>query len=213
VLMVGRTAVRMACVARIYGVVLALGVPLRVVYGNVLNATATAQAVVRFLYARSQGLPLKWVKTEHSYPGRASLLTHRRMLGEILVTAGQISGGDLAEALRVRAPGMRLGECLVRRGYLTEGALYESLAFQQGLPFVEVDVATVRPAVARSFPRNLAEGLAVLPFRVTDGGLDVVSPEAPTASALATLREICTLEVRFHLVTPTEFERLVGALL
>jgi len=212
-LMVLRTAVRMACVARIYGVLLAFGVPLRVMYGNVLNAMATGQAVVRFLYARAHGVPLKWVKTEHSYPGRASLLTHRRMLGEILVSAGQISGRDLAEALRARAPGMRLGEYLVRRGYLTEACLYEQLAFQQGLPWVEVDAATVRPAVAHVFPRQVAESLAVLPFRVVDGGLDVVSPDAPTARTLATLREICTLEVRFHLVTPTEFERLAAALL
>jgi len=101
----------------------------------------------------------------------------------------------------------------VRRGYLTEACLYEQLAFQQGLPWVEVDAATVRPAVAHVFPRQVAESLAVLPFRVVDGGLDVVSPDAPTARTLATLREICTLEVRFHLVTPTEFERLAAALL
>jgi len=135
------------------------------------------------------------------------------MLGEILVTAGQISGGNLAEALRVRAPGMRLGEYLVRRGYLTEGAMYESLAFQQGLPFVEVDVATVRPAVARVFPRQVTAGLAVLPFRIVDGGLDVVSPEPPSGKMLSMLRGFTTLEVRFHLVTPTEFERLAAALL
>src|SRR6185436_692015 len=48
VLMVLRTGVRMACVARIYGIVLALGVPLRTVYANVLNATATGQAVAKF---------------------------------------------------------------------------------------------------------------------------------------------------------------------
>ena len=212
-LMLFRTGVRMACVARIYGMVLALGVPLRAVYANVLNATATGQAVARFLYARARGLPLKWVKTEHAYPKRAALLAHRRMLGEILVGAGKMAAEDVAEALRSREDGVRLGEYLVQRGFLTEAALYESLAFQQGLPLVDVDVSTVRKEVARLLPRHVAEELTVLPFRVVDGGLDVASPEAPSTKTVSVLREICSLEVRFHLVTPTEFERLAAALL
>ena len=43
-----RLAVRMACVARVYGVLFALGVPVRAVYANALNATATFNALGRY---------------------------------------------------------------------------------------------------------------------------------------------------------------------
>jgi bacteriophage N4 adsorption protein B len=80
-----RMAVRMTCVARVYGMVFALGVPLRLPYANLLNAAATVRAVAHYVYARMRRIPLRWVKTEHSYPTRAALLVHKRPLGEILV--------------------------------------------------------------------------------------------------------------------------------
>jgi adsorption protein B len=203
----------MVCVGRIYGIALALGVPVRAVYANVLNAAATGQGVYKFLHARLHGLPLKWVKTEHAYPSRTTLLEHRRKLGDILVGAGQISADVLAEALRTQISGVRLGEQLVRSGSLTELVLYEYLAFQQGLPLAEVDVAETRTEVAHSLPRHVAEELTVLPFRIADGGMDVASPEAPNAQVVSALRGFTALDVRFHLVTPAEFERLAGALL
>jgi hypothetical protein len=53
----------------------------------------------------------------------------------------------------------------------------------------------------------------VLPFRVTDGGVDVASPEVPSEEMSAALRAFLVLEVRFHLVTPTMFQRLTETLL
>ena len=83
-----RVAVRMACVARVYGVLFALGVPVRAVYANALNAAATFNAVARYAIARLRHRPLKWLKTDHAYPNRAALLAHKRKLGEILVGSG-----------------------------------------------------------------------------------------------------------------------------
>jgi bacteriophage N4 adsorption protein B len=88
ILQLWRTVIRMAFVGRIYGVVFALGVPVRAVWANALNCAATLQAVARFTTARALGRPLKWLKTEHSYPSRTALLDQRRRLGEILVDFG-----------------------------------------------------------------------------------------------------------------------------
>ena len=68
----------MSCCARVYGVLFALGVPLRAVCANALNSAATFQALGRFAVARALGRPLKWLKTEHAYPTRAVLLAHKR---------------------------------------------------------------------------------------------------------------------------------------
>src|SRR5690348_14999416 len=46
-----RMAIRMTCVAHVYGMVFALGSPLRLLYANLLNAAATVRALAHYLYA------------------------------------------------------------------------------------------------------------------------------------------------------------------
>src|SRR5580658_6563813 len=105
-----RLTVRMVCVARIYGVLFALGVPVRAVYANALNAAATFNAVARYAIARVRGRPLKWLKTDHTYPNRAALLAHKRRLGEILVASGALPALTLKNALESLPAGVLLGE-------------------------------------------------------------------------------------------------------
>jgi adsorption protein B len=207
-----RIAVRMTCVARVYGMVFALGVPLRLPYANLLNAAATVRAVVRYGYARMRGLPLRWVKTEHSYPTRAALLGHKRPLGEILVGLGYLNAATLHSALAACPQGTRLGEFLVASGTLKEDLLYEALSLQQG-PVTHVGVQQVSPRVARALPERVAREWRILPFEVAKGALLVATPELPTPPRAAAVRSFTALEVRFHLVTPSEYRHLVDALL
>ena len=208
-----RIAVRMTCVAHVYGMVFALGVPLRLPYANLLNAAATVRAVTRYAYARMRGLPLRWVKTEHSYPTRGALLAHKRPLGEILVGSGHLKASTLRSALAACPPGTRLGEFLVASGALNEEALYEALSLQQGLPLAHVDLQQVLRGVARALPERVAREWRVLPFQVSEGSLLVASPELPTPKLTAAIRSFTALEIRFHLVTPSEYRHLVDALL
>jgi len=208
-----RTTIRMACVARVYGPLFALGVPLRLPYGNLLNAAATLQAVVRYAVARIRGRPLRWIKTEHSYPTRAALLSHKRPLGEILVGSGYLSAATVQRALAECPPGTRLGEFLVASGELGHAALYEGLSLQQGLPFTHVDAYDIPPRVARALPERVSREWRVLPFKVAEGGLLLASPDLPTHAMTAALRSFTSLEIRFHLVTPADYEQLLDALL
>jgi adsorption protein B len=208
-----RVAFRMTCVAHVYGAVFALGVPLRLPYANLLNAAATVRAVARYAYARIRGLPLRWVKTEHSYPTRAALLVHKRPLGEILVGSGYLNAVTLHSALSACPPGTRLGEFLVASGALNEEMLYEGLSLQQGLPLTRVDVNQVASRVVRALPERVAREWRVLPFQVAEGSLLLASPELPTPKLTAAMRSFTALEIRIHLVTPSEYQHLVDALL
>ncbi len=208
-----RIAVRMACVARVYGVLFALGVPVRAVYANALNATATFNAVGRYAIARARKRPLKWLKTDHAYPNRAALLAHKRRLGEILVGSGHLTAPALNAALATQPAGVLFGEHLVRSGRLSEAAVYEALGFQQGLPVGGIDAQHVWRHVAHALPEHAVREWEVLPFRVKDGGLFVASAKLPTKEMGEAMRSFTSLEVRFHLVTPTEFESLAAALL
>jgi hypothetical protein len=212
-LQIVRIGFRGLCVGRIYGFVFALGVPVRAVYANALNTAATAQAVSRYTWARMRGKPLKWLKTEHAYPARAALLGQKRKLGEILVSSGSVPAAELALALAERTPGMRLGEYLVSARKLEIEALYRALSFQQGLPLAQVEPDAVPWPVAHALPERAIRQWQVLPFRIAERNLFVASPEAPGTATVEALRAFTSLEIRFHLVTPAEFERLSKALI
>jgi adsorption protein B len=208
-----RMAVRICCVARVYGVVFALGAPVRAVFANALNAAATFSAVARYASARIQGRPLRWLKTEHAYPNRAALLEHKRKLGEILVGSGVLARQALTSALESKPAGALLGEHLVRIGHLTEEAVYKALSFQQGLPMGEVQAAAVPKAIAHALPEHAVREWGVLPFRVSEGSLFLASARLPTGNMTEALRAFTALELRFHLVTPAQFDNLSTALL
>jgi len=212
-LQIVRMSVRMLCVGRIYGLVFALGVPVRAVYANALNTAATAQAFTRYTRARLRRQPLEWLKTEHAYPGRATLLAQKRKLGEILVSSGAVAASELASALVEQTPGVRLGEYLVRARKLEVEALYQALSFQQGLPLAQVEPEAVPWRVAHALPEHAIRQWQVLPFRIEEQSLFVASTEPPRAETVEALRPFTSLEIRFHLVTPVEFERLAKALI
>jgi adsorption protein B len=208
-----RIMVRMTCCARIYGMLFSLGVPIRAVYANALNSIATLRALRDYTVARALGRPLKWLKTEHAYPARASLLAHKRRLGDILTGSGYLAPGALAGVLASLPASLRLGEHLVNTGVLSPHALYEALSLQQGLPLVQIEAASVPDGVARTLPEKLVRDWKVLPFRVAGGALYLAGPEIPTAETTCALRPFTSLELRFHLIPPAEFEALVVALL
>lgn len=208
-----RTSIRMACVSRIYGLPFALGVPLRAVYANALNTTATFGALGRYAVARALRRPLKWLKTEHAYPSRATLLSHKRRLGDILIGTGYLTPEALASGLETRPVSLRLGEHLVNTGLLSREDLYEALSLQQGLPVAQVEPSSVPVGVARGLPERLVRDWKIMPFRVADGHLYLAGPEIPTSETTRALRPFTSLELRFHLVTPEVFDTLTTALL
>ncbi len=208
-----RIAVRMACVSRVYGIVFALGVPVRAVYANALNAAATFNAVGRYALARARKRPLKWLKTDHTYPNRAALLAHKRRLGEILVASGLVPARALKEALETQPIGSLLGQHLVSIGQLTQDALYQALSFQQGLPRGDFEPAQVPWHIAHALPEHVVRDWGVLPFRVSEGSMFLASANLPSPKMNAALRSFTALEIKFHLVTPAKFENLTASLL
>ena len=209
-LQVIRIAVRMACVTRVYGFLFSLGVPVRIFWANALNAAATLSAIYRYLSARLQGKPLRWLKTEHAYPNRVALLSQRRRLGEILVGSGYMTPTELSEALVNRLSGEKIGEHLVRTGRLTEPVLYEALSLQQGLPLLNLEPESVSARAVRMLPAKVSSQWRVLPFRVEGGSLLVAGTDLPKPGMNEALRSFTSFEIRFHLVTPSNFERLTA---
>jgi adsorption protein B len=206
-IVVWRQLVRAWCSFRIYGWLHALSVPLRAPWGNWINVCATVRALVTFAQAHALRRPLRWAKTAHDYPGRDSLAAGRRRLGEILVSMQAVSKEEITETLQERHASERLGECLIRRRRLREEQLYQALALQAGLPF-----ARLAYEAAPEFPgRNLdttAFGAEAIPFTVNGNQLWVAVKSAPAAATRKKLARACRLEVRFIMVTASNFREL-----
>ena len=201
---------RMWCSSRVYGWRFACGVPMRVVAGNWINCFATCRAIRTYAGARIRGEPLRWIKTEHAYPNRAALLTNRRLLGEILTGSQWIAQAQLDAALATKPPHRRIGEHLIDLGLITEEDLYAALSLQNNLPLGKPEPSSVSIAVTRALPASLARKWRVLPFRIAAGELFVAGPNLPDDAMQDEIRKFSSLEIRFQLVTPTEFEELAG---
>ena len=210
---VGRSSVRMACSARLYGLMFALAVPLRTVYGNWINTVATGKAIRSYALARIRHEPLVWIKTEHAYPSRSALVEHKRKLGEILIGSGYAEESSVRRALESLPQGVRLGEYLVQHGVITDDELYEALSLQQSLPAGRLEPWVISSQVARALPRRVVRDWRVLPFRISSGNMFLASPEIPTDDLTRVLRGFTRLSLRFHLVTPQNFEELAERLL
>ena len=200
--------VRALCSRRIYGWRFAMGVPVRALLGNWLNCAATARALALYCDAKMHGRPLVWAKTEHDYPNAGGLETEIRPLGQILVGSQFAMQADVDEALAAQSQGERIGEYLVRRGKLTEVELYMALSLQQNLPLGKPEASEISERATHAVPAEVSRRWRVLPFRMAAGQLFVAGPELPSYAMTEDLRRFAKMDVRFHLVTPTDFEEL-----
>jgi len=124
------------------------------------------------------------------------------------VGSNYLAASELEAALKSQPVGVRLGEYLVHGGKLTEQELYECLSLQRDIEFQTLERSNISPPVTRSLPAAVSRKWRVLGFKVAAGQLFVASPEAPTLEMSEDLRRFSSLEIRFHLITPGNFQTL-----
>ena len=111
-------------------------------------------------------------------------------LGDILIRRGFITEGQLEAALAAQGSerGM-LGRILVRRGLVTMDQLGECLAEQFGVPFVDVVPQTVNPQVVRLLPEKLARQRSCVPISVSGTECELNSKPFEYAFLLDALKD------------------------
>jgi type IV pilus assembly protein PilB len=95
-------------------------------------------------------------------------------LGDILVRHGWVTEGQLDSALAAQGSerGM-LGRILVRRGLITHQQLGDALSEQFGVPFAEVVPQAVNPQVVRLLPEQLARQRECVPVGIAGDTLQL----------------------------------------
>ena len=140
--------------------------------------------------------------------GEAAARSVRQPLLAVLASAGVASEEDLRSAL---AEGMdsgeRLGEVVLRRGWLDEAGLARVLADQWDLRFLEDASVAIDPAAFRLIATEDARRVGAVAIGF-DNGRPLVALSEPSAERFADVRSLAGDEVAFAVVTTETLERL-----
>jgi general secretion pathway protein E len=103
-----------------------------------------------------------------------------RPLGEILLKISALERGQLEEGLSIQEEkGGRLGDTLVKLGYVRESQVLYALSLQLGIPFLrDVAVEDVDPELCSALPIHFAKRHGILPIK-RDGNEVLVATSNP----------------------------------
>jgi bacteriophage N4 adsorption protein B len=195
-------------VSSVYGPTQGVLALARVPWASTVNAAATARACWLVAKASLTGTQVTWSKTTHAFPTDRALHEYRRQLGEVLIEDEIVSGDDIAIALEERLEGERIGETLVRLGYLTQRQLVGAVAKQIGVSDGTGDDLMPTPEALALISLRDAQHHRVLPLRI-NGVTTVAVDDEPSEELHAFLAEHITTTLEFVLVEP---QRLVHAI-
>lgn len=95
-------------------------------------------------------------------------------LGDILVRHGWITEGQVQSAITAQGSERGLlGTILIRRGLISSGQLGQALAEQYGVPYLEVVPEGINPQVVRLLPEDLARDHMVVPVGISGRSLQL----------------------------------------
>ncbi len=120
-----------------------------------------------------------------------------RLVGEVLISDGHITEEQLSKALvEQKSAGRMLGEVLVDQGTISGTVLVHSLAKCLGVPGVQLRHGLIDPSLIKELGAEEAEHLCAIPlFRVHDT-LTVAMAEPQSLPAIDRLRELTGMEIR-----------------
>ena len=106
-------------------------------------------------------------------------------LGDLLVKSKLISNEQLQEALKeVQSSGMKLGEALVKLGYITEDDITETLSAQFGVPSINLSHFEIDPAVLKLVAADVARKYNILPVNKTGATITIAMADPTNVFAM-----------------------------
>jgi general secretion pathway protein E len=125
-------------------------------------------------------------------------------LGEILLEISDLEREQLEEALSIQAEkGGRLGDILVKLGYVRESQVLYALSLQMGIPFLrEVTTADVDPELCSLLPIQFAKRHGILPIKRGEDGVLVGTSNPLDLYPLDDVRILLNQEVKPVIMPP-----------
>jgi type IV pilus assembly protein PilB len=130
-------------------------------------------------------------------------------LGDLLVDAGVISGETLSAALEEqKLSRMRLGEILLKNGWLSERQLAEALSRQLKLPLIALARFKPTREAIRIIPEAVAQRLEIVPLATLESGKIAIAMSDPlNVIAVDELRMLTNAEFEINVATASDVRR------
>jgi len=117
-------------------------------------------------------------------------------VGQLLVTAGIITQDQLNEALEAqRHDGEKLGDVLVKMGYVDEETISTLLSEQYGIPFVDLNGYEIEPSVINLIPSEICQKYELIPIKRTGSTLMVAMVEPTNVYSLDDIKFMTGLNI------------------
>ena len=117
-------------------------------------------------------------------------------LGEMLVQAKIITPEQLKEALEIqRREGGRLGQHLMKLGYVTEEQITQILSRQYGVPSVNLSKLEIDPEITNLVPVDVCQKYMVMPIRRVGATLTIAMVDPTNVFALDDIKFMTGLNV------------------
>jgi len=134
----------------------------------------------------------------------------RARIGELLLGEGLVTREELAAALEAQEQrGGRLGSLLVAKGIVTERQIGEVLAFNAGVPYVDLEERTIDPSVLCGIKEQFARRHCVIPIAVEDDTLTLAMADPTNVFTIDDVRSITCLDVRPVLADSHQIEHAI----
>ncbi|MCE5193089.1 phage adsorption protein NrfB [bacterium] len=148
VMMVVRQVMRAIAIKNVYGFKSVVAacllpplMPIRLIYGNIINMCATISAWKLLLFRpkkEKQKTKIVWNKTDHEFLSQHVLYRYYRNIGDELLEKGVLDPTTLRTALKQsRQQGVRLGDVLLQNRSVTEDQLIQAVSSVQHRLFVK----------------------------------------------------------------------------
>ena len=137
------------------------------------------------------------------------------LLGQILVEQGYILPEQLNLALKEQtATNLRIGETLVKNGWISEKDLAEAISKQANLPFVSLSMFRPMEEAIDAIPENMSRRLEVVPLSINENSnkLTVAVSDPFNILALDEIRMITGMDVDVVIATLSDIKRAIETL-
>jgi len=137
----------------------------------------------------------------------------RKMLGQILKERRKVHEGMLQEALAIqRRDGGKIGEVLVKKGYVTVADVLAALGVQAGMETIDLATVEIPAALAARVPASVATGFQVVPVSEAGGVLTIAIGDPGAVSVLDDLRFTVGVECKAVLAAPADIAAAIDKL-
>jgi type IV pilus assembly protein PilB len=124
------------------------------------------------------------------------MATKQKVLGEILIESGSITGKQLEEGLQAsKERGLFLGATLVELGYIDEKTLYKALEYQFHIPYIDLNETVIDKEATGTIPEALAKKHSLIPIKKEQNVLTVVMADPLNFYAIDDVKNSTGMEI------------------